>query len=232
MGDHDPGQLLQRHLDFLAERFDTQDQKNCQKYSLTFARWLTEGNPQTVPGGGGQRYIIGLSATATVASDFWFNPRTGAIKPAGDMPCGELNLRRRCPEDIEYPLGGGGNSTSIDGRASHPSAPCTDLELIHNEKYFDTTVSGSKQGDAFALNLKVEDSQAAIYHCDPPATPPFENRTLISDGMALAKNSAGQTALSFQTAIPALNATVGPTAFRFANDNGRAEGDLVVGRIK
>jgi hypothetical protein len=233
LGDDDSptSQVLQRTLDALAGRFDQQDQRNCQKFSLKFADWRTQGLPRTFGSGNSRRHIIGLRASAALAPDFWFNPRTGVITPAGDAPCGTLNLRTPCPRNVD-PRTGGGNSTSGVAEANKGAAPCSRVTFMHLEKFFNTRVTGAKQGDQFALNLQVGDGQQASYTCNPPARPPTERKNLIRQGMGAAKNGAGETALSFKTAIPPMGGSVGPIGFDYSADLDSANGEAVVSRIR
>jgi hypothetical protein len=229
------GRVEQRHLDRLAELLFGQKNSVCKKYTLSFAPWQATLDPYPEPQGSGVIYYIGRSTTANVFADFWVNPSSGAVSPAGDKVCTNASTNQLNPDTLkitksqfdqcrkdDFPGGKGGNSTIVSTSVNTGTPKCTGT-FKATRKDFYTSVTGAKTGGQFQLNLNVGDQEVAKYACKAPArSGPGGTKQDVHDSM----HDAG--ALSFQ--IQAIT-TVGQCAsrpFTLTVSHGSAAGTVKV----
>jgi len=183
MGDHERGKVLQRHLDDIAARFTSEQQRGCQLWTLTFVPWKAQLVAHSVRGITGRRHFIGFNATADVLTKFWVNPRTGRVTPAGEAI--------------------GFDSVHQSVGADAGDAPCDRVRLDERPKRFSSRVIGGELGnDRLHVRLKIGDTQYASLSCDPPPETPGGRKTLIGSSMELARSGDGESALDFSVAAP------------------------------
>jgi hypothetical protein len=225
------GKVLQRHLDALAERWLKDRNARCQKFELTFVPWTTVLEAWDQQVGNRHDYYIGRRSRADIFADFWVNPDTGEITPAGEKACDALNPNvkqmtqadfNKCKNE-QFPQGFGGNSALHDLSANPGSLRCSLVQFQPTRPRFRTNVKGNKAGNVLNLKLDVPDSETASYVCNPQAQGGFKND--ITLGMSVAG------ALNFSVAAPALFGVVS-RAFSHTEAHGSAAGTAKVIRLK
>lgn len=236
------GKMLQRHLDALAERWLKDRNARCQKYELTFVPWATVIEAWDQQVGSRHDYYIGRRSKAKIFADFWVNPDTGEITPAGESACNHLDPDRpievgklnpntkkmskadfdKCKKE-EFPQGMGGNSELLELSANPGSLPCSLVEFHPTRQRFRTTVKGNKAANVLNLQLDVPDSETASYVCNPQAQGGFKH------DITLGMTSAG--ALNFSmTALPVFGSA--SRAFTHTEAHGSAAGTAHLIRLK
>lgn len=227
------GKMLQRHLDALAEKWLKDRNARCQKYEITFVPWTTHIDAWDQQVGSRHDYYIGRTSKANIFADFWVNPDTGEITPAGETPCADKDLNPKAKQmsqaDFDkckkesFPQGLGGNSELLGLSANPGTLPCSLVQLTATRQRFRTTVKGRKQATQLNLQLDVPDSETASYVCNPQAQGGFKQ------DITLGMTSAG--ALSFAITAPALGGVVS-RAFSAREAHGSANGTARVVRLK
>jgi hypothetical protein len=221
LADGAKGAVLQRHLDFLVQRLVDEAALGCEKWKLDVQPWTTRLDPYV----SGDTHYIGRVSRARITAGFWANPRSGEITPAGDAPCGMLNLTQRC-DGIGGPDNArGGNSVLSELRAIKGSASCSSVSFTAVRDRFTTTVTG-RRGDAeLRLELDVPDQEVATYVCQPPAA--YDpGKSDISAGMDVAG------ALDFTIALEGQGGRSGSRSFEFSDAHDHASGTIRVTRLQ
>ena len=186
--------MLQRHLDALALEFLKNKSARCLKYQLKFVPWHTSVDAWDQQVGKKHDYYVGRESKANIRADFWVNPDTGEITPAGDTPCAgqglnpKTNTKQMTQAQFDdckksFPEGLGGNS-QLFGLSADPGAlrsKCSVVQFTATRERFRTTVTGTKVGNQLNLKLDVPDSENAKYTCNPQ--PPSGAKHDISLGM-------------------------------------------------
>jgi len=200
------GDVLQRHLDELVNKFAKPEERDCQEFRVQFDPWRTQLFAHTIGSGNRRTHRIGELATASINTRFWLNPRTGKIKPAGE--------------------GRGGDSKLTMAQATKPSgASCDRIRMKPGRVQFHTVASGEAQGVTLRVKLAVGDQQQFEYVCNPPAKPASGTKSLISDGM----KTAGAHDFTVDRAV------IGAPTRRFfpiEGDHVGGGGNLVLTRLK
>lgn len=231
LGDHVHGEVLQRHLEALAERFARPDQLGCELWTLTFRPWSAQLIAHSLRGLRGRRHFIGFSATANLAANFWVNPRNGRVAPAGRRPCGELLIdKNKQPPCRDLDEG----SELTDSSADSGNAPCDRVDLAPHPKRFETKVTGGeRREELLRLRLDVGDREFASLSCDPPPETPGGEKKMISGSMRIARSGDGDTALDFAVAASGQVGQVVQKSFSCCDDpNRRASGTTRIARVR
>lgn len=221
------GEVLQRHLDAIAESQAPED-SSCERWSLLFRDWSSVIEPHTEERRSTTINHLGATARASIAASFWLDREGGEITPAGDRPCGRdlLPGAQSRPGGLTAPCKEtGGNSVltalrAAVGRARCPSARLEPLGLANRR--FTTTVSGELRGEVLRLRLAPDaaERERLTAHCRPAAKPFRQSYQLVGNGMRFAG------ALAFE-----LPATGGTRSFDRSGEHRRASGTVSVARV-